>query len=72
VAIELDKGCGAGLHNFVPIIEGGQTVGLQCLLCPKTVREDMEQSSFVVSAKGIERTSTPFDGQQYHRKDPRF
>lgn len=71
MSLELDS-CANGKHNFSPIIEGGQTVGLECKDCPKMVRENMEQSSFVVSAKGIERTETPFDGQQHHRKDPRF
>jgi len=72
--IELDNQCADGQHRFSPIIEGSQTVGLKCAACPKTVREDMEQSTIVVTAKGIEN-GPPFiakDFRPHPRKDPRF
>ena len=69
---ELDNQCADGKHNFSPIVEGGQTVGIQCKDCPKSVREDMEQSSIIVTEKGIEN-GPPFIALDFrHRKDPRF
>lgn len=66
--------CADGKHNFSPIIEGGQTVGLKCSDCPKTVYENMELSDYVVTSKGL--GFMPFrsflsDGHT-RRKDPRF
>lgn len=71
---KLDNQCVDAQHNFSPIIEGGQTVGLKCSACPKTVREDMQQSTIVVTAKGIEN-GPPFiakDFRPHPRKDRDF
>lgn len=70
--IELDKECGSGQHNFSPIIEGGQTVGLKCSLCPKTVYENMEFSDYVVTSKGLGFMPRFQCGGYIRRKDPRF
>lgn len=70
--IEFDRYCADGKHSFSPIIEGGQTVGLKCSACSKTIREDMQQSDIVVTAKGIEN-GPPYIARTFHpRKDPRF
>lgn len=79
---ELNNKCPDRLHSYVPIIEGAQTVGLVCMLCGKTVREDMEQSGVVVTENKILFPPTFFEEVKnqstrdykviYHRKDPRF
>ena len=53
MAIEFADKCTEFLHSYVPIVEGGQTVGLFCPRCKKTVREDMSASNVVVTDKEI-------------------
>jgi hypothetical protein len=78
MAIDLDKQCPDGKHDFHPIIEGNQTVGLVCLLCDKTVRENMEHSEIYVTGEkhivGLELLKMPalHPGGPSPRKDPRF
>ncbi len=52
MGIELEKECPSNLHDWTPIIEDNRTVGLQCVNCPKTVRENMEWSSIKVAESG--------------------
>jgi hypothetical protein len=49
--MENNSPCRGGLHDFTPIIEGNETVGLVCLIdgCGFTVREDMSRSHISVS-----------------------
>lgn len=61
--------CLFGKHDFTPLIEGDQTVGIVCTLCGKSVREDMTYSDFVVTEKGLERNVSP---PIIKRRDPRF
>jgi hypothetical protein len=82
MGIELDKKCPTPLHQFHPIIEGCQTVGIVCMVCGLSVREDMQHSGITVDEKAIYFPPTFFEEvkhqstrdfkQQYHRKDPRF
>jgi hypothetical protein len=82
MAINLDNKCPYGKHDLHPIIEGTQTVGIVCLQCGHSVRENMEHSSITVGDKEILFPPTFFEEckiittrdfkQQYHRKDPRF
>jgi hypothetical protein len=72
VPFELDQQCVDGKHDFSPIVEGGQTVGIQCKDCPKTVRENMEQSNIIVTATGIENGPEFLVRSLRPRKDPRF
>ncbi len=75
-----EKHCPDGMHDWTPIIEGNQTVGLQCLNCPKTVRENMEQSNIIVTDSGsiVERINNhdiplrDVHSGAHKRKDPRF
>jgi hypothetical protein len=62
------KECLQSRHEWVPIIEGIQTVGVVCQTCGKSVRENMEWSFLVVSAQGLVdlRSKAP------SRKAPRF
>ncbi|MBI2427511.1 MAG: hypothetical protein HYV29_01690 [Ignavibacteriales bacterium] len=52
MSIELNKECPYGLHSWHPIIEGTQTVGLICMNCAHTVREEMQYSNLAVSDGG--------------------
>lgn len=65
--------CLPGLHTDVPIVEGDQTVGLVCMTCGRSVREDMAESDYYVSENGAfcSMTITKIEGS-HHRKDPRF
>lgn len=74
MAIDLEKNiCKNGKHDFAPIIEGGQTVGLTCLFCGKSVREAMEYSDVVVLDNGAITGITFMNGTTMHRrKDGRF
>lgn len=60
--------CLPALHDWTPIIEGNETVGLVCIVCGKRVRESMERSYLAASPHGLidTRQKTP------SRKDPRF
>lgn len=69
--LQLDS-CANGKHNFSPIIEGGQTVGLKCKDCPKAVYENMELSDYVVTPKGLGLMPRFVSGGYVRRKDPRF
>jgi hypothetical protein len=60
--------CPPGLHSDVPIIEGGQTVGLICTLCGRSVREDMAYSTLVATERGL----VDLREQPHRRRDPRF
>jgi len=71
-----NKRCPNNLHDFVPIIEGGETVGLICIIdgCGFSVREDMERSSLKVLPDGrIIMSETLFDGGSHRgQKGGRF
>jgi hypothetical protein len=67
-----DNQCADGKHNFSPIIEGGETVGLKCSLCPKTVYENMEFSDYVVTSEGLAFMPRFAEGGYVRRKDSRF
>jgi hypothetical protein len=69
---ELDNQCPDGKHNFSPIIEDGETVGLKCSACPKEVHEDMERSRIVLTGEGIAIELKFHEGGYVSRKDPRF
>lgn len=62
------KECLQSLHDWLPIIEGNQTVGLVCQTCSKTVRENMEWSFLVVTPQGL----VDMKQRAPSRKDPRF
>lgn len=63
------KRCPPNMHDDVPIVEGDQTVGVVCVICGRSVREDMAHSTmFVASDKGL----VDLGAQSHHRKDPRF
>lgn len=74
--------CPFGRHDFNPIIEGTQTVGIVCMHCGKAVRENMEHSRVTVDHdviyfpaswhEEVKHQSTRDFREQYHRKDPRF
>ena len=65
----LERECLPQLHDNVPIIEDGKTVGLVCLICGNLVYENRVPSLMIVGADGtIHRL--PYN--TYHRKDPRF
>lgn len=74
--IELSKECPDELHVYLPIIEGGQTVGIKCCVCDKTVREDMEHTSIVVTDRNeilnLDSIIPQTFDQHYRRKDKRF
>lgn len=75
--IELNKECPEVLHEFTPIIEGGQTVGITCIVCGKSVREDMAHSSISVNESEIINLQSiiplpDVHRGNYRRKDPRF
>lgn len=70
--IEFDNPCPDGKHNFSPIIEGNQTVGLKCSQCPFEVRENMEYSRFTVGDPCLITTKDIHEGERKRRKDPRF
>lgn len=77
MAIELNEQCAPGEHDYYPIVEGNQTVGLKCRLCGKQIKELMAVSEIVVTDQGIIGLDTLFGtGDIYHgnhkRKDPRF
>ncbi len=64
-------------HDFDPIVEGNQTVGLKCRHCKKEIREMMALSNIIVTEKeilGLETLQLPADVHHgnYRRKDPRF
>ncbi|MDP1675692.1 MAG: hypothetical protein Q8L88_02410 [Bacteroidota bacterium] len=79
---KLNNTCPGRIHSYVPIVEGTQTVGVVCMLCGKTVREDMTQSEIVVTdsviifppyfSEQVKHQSTRDFKIIYHRKDPRF
>lgn len=70
MAISLDKNCIDQLHDWQPIIDGTQTVGLVCMICGKRVREDMERSEIIVQEDGTINGLSAIHA--YRRKDARF
>ncbi|MGD0591072.1 MAG: hypothetical protein ABSA44_09775 [Bacteroidota bacterium] len=50
--IELQKTPCNHIHDFTPIVEGNETVGMICILdgCGFSVREDMHRSHITISA----------------------
>lgn len=80
MAIEFERNgdtCPYGLHQFKPISEGGQTIGIVCK-CGKIVRSDMEYSNITVTDSGaiVEKINNhelpAFKPMSIPRKDPRF
>lgn len=78
MSIELDKHCPDMLHDYAPIIEGNQTVGILCTICGKTVRENMQYSDIVVTdSHEIKNLHTALPTPDIYRgatrrRDPRF
>jgi len=60
--------CLTSHHEWLPIIEGNETVGLICTVCGKRIREDMERSHLSASPIGLVDTRQ----RAPSRKDPRF
>ena len=64
-------------HNYHPIADGNNTVGLKCSLCSKVITEMHSLSNIIVTEKGIENLGKVFRSNfliidNSKRKDPRF
>ena len=42
------------LHNFVPIVEDNNMIGIKCLNCPLAVYEEPSKSGITVGEKGLD------------------
>lgn len=48
-----DGECPPALHDLLPIIEHDRTVGVVCIICGKSVREDRSVSDQMVTSLGL-------------------